>query len=326
MLKEKTPCAAIICVPTGSPDCTAPKSSSCCASSRLAASFRLSSVLTGLNRSSNDPFALTPGYSACFKHRSFALAKRRLVESLQTTGSITTVTGAPGTGKTTLLNDLVSRLSPAQAAIGRVVTAQLRAPDMLRAVAFSFGLDGKRPQIAELLASLQHYWAKQLRLRRRVILLVDEAQALQGCAGQMLARLAVGNGAEPKSVHLILAGDAPADTHSLVTPFQRLLALASTRCHLQPLSAAEIAGYVRHRLAARGGRQEPHITDQALTLVYHQTGGIPAGINLLCRRLLLRGSVERKNCLNTDEVHQVLGELEAEALLPMPSAGAALRH
>ena len=325
-LKEQTACAAIICVPNGSPDCAALKFRSCCARFRLAASFRLSPVLNGLNRASDDPFALTPGYSACFKHRSFAAAKRRLVESLQTTGSITTVTGAPGTGKTTLLNDVVSRLSPVQAAIGRVVTAQLRAPDMLRAVAFSFGLDGKRPQIGELLASLQHYWAKQLQLRRRVILVVDEAQALQACAGQMLGGLAAGNGAESKSVHLILAGDAPANMHSPVTPFQRLLALASTRCHLQPLSAAEIEGYVRHRLASRGGRQEPHITDQALTLVHHQTGGIPAGINLLCRRLLLRGSVERKNRLHTDEVHQVLGELQAEALLPMPSPDAPLRH
>jgi type II secretory pathway predicted ATPase ExeA len=276
-------------------------------------------VLTSLYRSSDDPFALTPEYRACFKHRSFVAAKRRLVESLQATGGITTITGAPGTGKTTLINDVVSRLSPTQVTLGRVVTTQLRAPDLLRAVAFSFGLDGKRPQSAVLLKSLQHYWAKQLRMRRRIILVVDEAQALQACAGRLLGRLASYSGAEPRWLHLILAGDATADATTRPSPFERLAALATVRCHLQPLSVGEIEGYVRHRLDNRGWCEEPYITQQALKLVYHQTGGVPAGINLLCRRLLLCGSVERKRRLHTDEVHRVLGELEAESLLPTPA-------
>ena len=282
------------------------------------ASLRLLFVLTTCCPSSDDPFALTPGYRACFKHRSFVTAKRGLVESLQGRGGITILTGAPGTGKTTLINDLVSRLGPTEVALGRVVTTQLRAPELLRAVAFSFGLDGTQPQPAVLHRLLQHYWAKQLRMRRRIILIVDEAQALQACAARLLGRLANGDGADRRVLHLILAGDANRGVSTSPSPFEDLAALATGRCHLDPLCVAEIGGYVRHRLDNCGWSQVPYITEQALTLVYHHTGGIPARINLFCRRLLLRGSVERKRRLHTDDVYEVLGELEAESLLPQP--------
>lgn len=271
---------------------------------------------SGFYQFRENPFALTPEHRACFKHPSFVAAKRGLVSSLQARGGITILTGAPGTGKTTLMNDIISRLSPAQVSLGCVVTTQLQAPDLLRAVAFSFGLDGTGVPTAVLLRSLQRFWTEQSRRRRRVVLIVDEAQGLEACAGRMLGSLAAAHASGSAALNLILAGDLNPEAFLNASPLARLAAPTSARIKLQPLNTEEVGGYVRHRLVNQGWRNEPSITGQALILISHHSGGIPAAINLICRRLLLCGAVERKRRLHIEEVHQVLAELRTECLLP----------
>jgi len=51
------------------------------------------------------------------------------------------ITGRPGTGKTTLINDLIQTLIPDQAVVAKIVSTQLTADDLLNLVAYSFNLN-----------------------------------------------------------------------------------------------------------------------------------------------------------------------------------------
>ncbi len=51
------------------------------------------------------------------------------------------ITGSPGTGKTTLVGNLIESLTDENVTVGNLVSTQLAADDLLRMVAFSFEID-----------------------------------------------------------------------------------------------------------------------------------------------------------------------------------------
>ena len=60
----------------------------------------------------------------------------------------------------------------------------------------------------------------------------------------------------------------------------------TARYHLYPLSRAETADYIRHRLAV-AGVQVDLFSSSALRLIHRLSGGVPRRINTLCERALL---------------------------------------
>ena len=63
---------------------------------------------------SSDPFRLLPDPGICFPHRSNARAWAYLRYALKRGEGIVVVTGAPGTGKTTLSERLLAECHPAK--------------------------------------------------------------------------------------------------------------------------------------------------------------------------------------------------------------------
>ena len=65
------------------------------------------------------------------------------------------ITGAPGTGKTTLIDDLLAGTRDLGFSVARLVSAQVEADDILRMVAAEFGLRWSYQQIGDPAASLR---------------------------------------------------------------------------------------------------------------------------------------------------------------------------
>ncbi len=58
-----------------------------------------------------DPFRLSPDHRFCFIHNNFARAKAYIDYALHRAEGFVMITGKPGTGKTTLVHDLLDRLA-----------------------------------------------------------------------------------------------------------------------------------------------------------------------------------------------------------------------
>ena len=58
-----------------------------------------------------DPFRLSPDHRFCFNHHHFARAKAYIDYALHRAEGFVMITGKPGTGKTTLVHDLLDRLA-----------------------------------------------------------------------------------------------------------------------------------------------------------------------------------------------------------------------
>jgi general secretion pathway protein A len=82
--------------------------------------------------------------------------------------------------------------------------------------------------------------------------------------------------------------------------------------HLGPMSEAETAEYVLHRMELAGWRLDPSIELSALSAIHRFTDGVPRRINTLCTRILLFAALEDLHHIDAAAVNIVQEDLEAE--------------
>jgi type II secretory pathway predicted ATPase ExeA len=113
------------------------------------------------------------------------------------------------------------------------------------------------------------------------------------------------NNERDQILQIILVGQ-PELLHMLQRPDLRQFAQRiSVHCHLTPLSPAETAGYIRHRLSVVGGL--PGLfNDTACAAVHFFTEGVPRLINLLCDQSLLYAFAEDEKTVNFRTVTEVV--------------------
>ncbi|MCW8943626.1 MAG: XrtA-associated ATPase [Sedimenticola sp.] len=264
-----------------------------------------------------EPFRLSPDHRFCFSHKSYAKAKAYMQYAIHRAEGFVMVTGKPGTGKTTLVNDLVEGLSNSQIVVATIVSTQLEADDLLRLVACNFGLDIDAPNKAVVLQGLS------VRLRRhheegtRALLIIDEAQDLSASALEelrLLTNLQLDN--QPLLQIFLIGQENLRDLvqrPSMEQVHQRLVAA----CHLESLNEEDTKAYIRHRLDRVGWKDDPTLDEGVFSVAYQFSKGIPRRINLVCSRFLLHGSVEEKHRIRASDVRTVVQELQHEQLTPI---------
>ena len=137
-----------------------------------------------------DPFRLSPDHRFAYSHRSYARSKAYLDYALLQGEGFVMVTGAPGTGKTTLIKEILANIDIASVQVATLSSTQLRARDLLQMVATAFGLRFAEADKATLLTALEQFLRQQCQSRRRAVLIVDEAQGLSVSALEELRLLA----------------------------------------------------------------------------------------------------------------------------------------
>jgi general secretion pathway protein A len=143
---------------------------------------------------------------------------------------------------------------------------------------------------------------------RRVVLIVDEAQNLSTETLEQVRLLTNLETATTKLLQIILIGQ-PELRALLDQPDLRQLAQRITgRYHLNPLSAEETAGYVKHRMRVAGATAEV-FTPSALREIHRLSGGIPRVINVICDRALLGAFTQEDHRAGAALVRQAASEV-----------------
>ena len=129
-------------------------------------------------RLSGKPFQLSPDPSFFYESRVHRRAYAYLEYGLYQGEGFIVITGEVGAGKTILVRNLLAHLNADQVVAAHLVSTQLDADELLRAVAASLGLPIKRVDKGSLLAELEQFLRHLAAEGKRALLIVDEAQNL----------------------------------------------------------------------------------------------------------------------------------------------------
>jgi general secretion pathway protein A len=135
------------------------------------------------------PFQLNPDPSFYFGSRGHKRAFAYLEYGLYQSEGFIVITGEIGAGKTTIVRSLLEQLDREKVVAVQLVSTQLDADDMLRAVGTAFGIPVKSVDKAMLLASLEAFLCQLAVEKKRALLIVYEAQNLAPRAVEELRML-----------------------------------------------------------------------------------------------------------------------------------------
>jgi len=261
------------------------------------------------------PFQLNPDPAFFYGSRGHKRAMAYLEYGVHQGEGFIVITGEVGAGKTTLVRNLFEHLNRDELFAVQLVSTQLNADDILRAVSSAFGLPDEGSK-ASLLRDLEAYLTACQREGKRALLVVDEAQNLEPAAVEELRMLSNFQTQSGSLLQSFLLGQ-PEFRDTLQSPSMRQLRQRVTATyHLGPMNLEETRAYIEHRLGRVNWQGNPSFSPEAFEVLHKATGGIPRRINTLCDRLMLMGYLEALNAFDQDAVRVVVKEMEQDFIAP----------
>jgi putative secretion ATPase (PEP-CTERM system associated) len=258
------------------------------------------------------PFQLNPDPNFFFGSRGHKRAFAYLQYGLYQGEGFIVITGEIGAGKTTLVRALLEQLDHEKVVAAQLVSTQLDAEDMLRAVSAAFGLPIKGTDKAQMLATLEAFLCSLATQSKRALLIVDEAQNLTPRAVEELRMLSNFQLGDKALLQSFLVGQPQLRTLMHSPEMKQLRQRVIASYHLGPLDRGETEFYIEHRLKRVGWNYNPRFGVRAYELIHEHSGGIPRQINAVCNRLLLACYLGEKDRIDPPDVEAVVDEMRDE--------------
>jgi general secretion pathway protein A len=185
--------------------------------------------------------------------------------------------GSPGTGKTALLNHLCRQLQPNEYKIIYIPFSMLKPSDMLKNICVKLNLE-PTVSTSKMLTKIQDCIAEIQPVNP--VLVLDEIQKISHQTLEVIRLMTNFNFEEKNLFSVLMTGNDEFIQHLKLRINESLRQRVTCYCRLTPLSRKETEEYIDHHFEATGAHQKI-ITEQAVSLVYDFTSGIPRLINSL---------------------------------------------
>jgi general secretion pathway protein A len=267
---------------------------------------------------SEKPFAITPDPRYLYLSERHAEALAHLLYGINESGGFIQLTGEVGTGKTTVVRTLLSRV-PHHADVAVILNPRVTPVEFLLTICEELGLEiaeADRDSVKQMVDALNRRLLGAHAEGRRIIVLVDEAQNLSIDVLEQVRLLTNLETPTQKLLQIILIGQPELRELLDRTDLRQLAQRITGRYHLMPLSREETKGYVRHRLKVAGATEEI-FSGAALHEVHRLSLGIPRVINVTCDRALLGAYTQDARKITPALVRRAAGEVYGRRFLPI---------
>jgi general secretion pathway protein A len=260
----------------------------------------------------DNPFSIAPNPDYLFMSPRHREALAHLTFGLKESGGFVMLTGEVGTGKTTVSRKLLQDLSDdTQTAV--ILNPTLSALELLATVCDELGVsyDMENATLKSFTDKILRKLADNHANNINTVLIIDEAQHLMPEVLEQLRLLTNLETTREKLLKVVLIGQPELQQLLRRNELRQLAQRVTARYHLLPLTKAEVALYIAHRLQVADGN--PSIFSKAaLNTLFKTSGGIPRVINLLCDKAMsLAYTMQRptiQHSLVIAASRQVLGE------------------
>src|SRR6202034_3988432 len=268
----------------------------------------------GLNEK---PFAITPDPRYLYLSERHAEALAHLLYGINESGGFIQLTGEVGTGKTTVVRTLLSRV-PHHADVAVILNPRVTPVEFLLTICEELGLaiaDADRESVKHMVDALNRRLLNAHAEGRRIIVLVDEAQNLSIDVLEQVRLLTNLETPTQKLLQIILIGQPELRDLLARTELRQLAQRVTGRYHLNPLSASETAAYVRHRLRVSGATSDI-FSGAALSELHYLSGGVPRVINVIADRALLGAYTQDRHRVTSGLVRHAAAEVFGRRFAP----------
>ncbi|CAN5260434.1 hypothetical protein BH24PSE2_BH24PSE2_19010 [soil metagenome] len=264
------------------------------------------------------PFTLQPDPAFLFFSKKHKLALTLLRYAVDNKTLCSVMTGDIGSGKTTVVRQLLSEMDDSVTA-GLIFNTHRGMADILKWICMAFGLAYENKDELQLHEAFLDFLLEKFVAGGHAVLIVDEAQNLAPAALEELRLVTNFNTEKDILLQLILIGQ-PELRDTLRTPgFEQFSQRISVQYHLEPLERDETLQYIHHRLRVAGGDGRT-FDDDACHKIWYYSRGVPRVINTLCDAALLYGFAEERKFVDRFLVDEVIEDRRRVGIMDLPDA------
>ncbi|OGP22182.1 MAG: ATPase [Deltaproteobacteria bacterium GWA2_55_10] len=257
------------------------------------------------------PFELVPNPEFLYLSKTHRKAMTYLEYGITERAGFILLTGEVGSGKTTLIRDLIRKLD-STVVLSKVFNTRVNSDQLIAMINDDFGLPVAGKDKTALIKDLYDFLIEMYAKGRHPVLVIDEAQNLDRELLEEVRMLSNLETDSSKLLQIILVGQ-PELKRMLAQPeLRQFRQRINISCHLYNLMKEEVEGYIRHRLEIAGNRDAVKFESGAIDIIHRHSRGVPRLINIICDFILLTAFFEKTRTITGDAASEVIGELDFE--------------
>jgi len=249
------------------------------------------------------PFQIVPNPGYLYKSDKHQNALTYLEYGLSENVGFILLTGEIGSGKTTLIQYILDKIGE-DTEVAVIFNTNVSAHQLLLMILNEFELSSRKVDKPTALDILNQYLIQKYAEKKRVLLIIDEAQNLSSAALEevrMLSNLQTG---DQVLLQIMLVGQPELISRLRQPKMMQFSQRIAVNYHLEGLSREETGEYISFRLEKAGGKPDL-FTAEAVDMVQKLSQGIPRSINLLCQAALVYGFADGAETIDGNVIEQI---------------------
>ncbi|HRT61716.1 MAG TPA: ATPase, T2SS/T4P/T4SS family [Syntrophales bacterium] len=242
-----------------------------------------------------DYLYMSPGHENAYTHLEYAIQESK---------GFVVVTGEVGSGKTTLINYLLRKI-PETVHVGIINNTFVDPQELLKMICQEFELEIGDSDKTVLLTRFYSYLIDQYSQKKRVILIIDEAQNLPEASLEEIRMLSNLESEKHHLIQMILVGQPQLKEKLQRKSLEQFVQRVTVYCHLDALDKVQVENYIHHRLRVAGAENLDIFDPDAVKALYRHSLGIPRLINTLCDGAMVYGYADEVKVIGRDLIEAV---------------------
>ncbi|MDP9146663.1 MAG: AAA family ATPase [Acidobacteriota bacterium] len=265
-----------------------------------------------------NPFNVNPDPHYLYLTPQMRQSLDELTYGIETRKGLMLLTGEVGTGKTTLINHLLSWLAHQRARTAFIFNSHLDSQQLFDFILNDFEIPLTAASRENPLLAFNEWLLARYKAHELVVLIIDEAQGLRTHVLEDIRLLLNMETPNDKLLQIVLTGQPELEGKLRRLDLVQLQQRIALRCKTAPLTLEETYGYVENRLHTGGANSnDPIFTPHAIEAIHTFSRGIPRVINLLCENALINGYVEQARPIPESVVEDAARDLQFDEWRPL---------
>jgi general secretion pathway protein A len=248
------------------------------------------------------PFQITADPKFLWLGDQHQEALSTLVYGVRESKGFLLLTGEVGTGKTVLVNRLVSMINVA-ANVAAIPDPGLETLDFFNCLSDAFEMGRTFASKGDFLAHLRKFLLGAAAKNKKVLLIIDEAQRLNH---ELLEEIRLLSNIELKNrklINIFFVGQTEFNNILIESRNKAVRHRIAVRYHITDLSIEDTLKYITHRLKIAGTTQKI-FTSTAINEIYSFAEGNPRLTNIICDHALLTGYSSDLQMIDADVIKE----------------------